>query len=293
VLKRWRQPALMACAVLAAYGIFPAAGQTGASDVETEHMFGFTLGSDIGRPDEGEVEITTVGRFGRQGGAYSALSTTAEFKYPLSGAFRASASATVAHYRIAGVTDLDDRDQFTFSNFAAELDYRVLDRRSAPVGLTLIASPFYGFVDDVSGAPADRYGSDFVIAADRALVPGQLFVALNLVYSLERSRDYASGIISDNSTLGFQVGVAQRVRPWLYIGAEARYLRFYDGLGLESLAGQALYLGPTLYAPVTKGVLISAAWNVQAWGQANGGVPGIDLVNFEQQQALLRLEIDF
>jgi hypothetical protein len=191
--------------------------------VDTEHMFGFTEGTDIGRPGEAEIEIATFGRFGRTGDTYNALSTTAEFKYPLTGSFRVSASATVSHFGITNVTDLDDRDQFAFNSLSAELSYNVLDRRTAPLGLTLIATPFFGFVDDISGAPADRYGLDFVIAADRALVPNALYVALNLVYEFERSRDYASGLLSDSSSLGFQFAAARRLWPWLYLGGEVRY----------------------------------------------------------------------
>jgi hypothetical protein len=57
-------------------------------DIETEHMYGFTIGSGIGRPGESEIELSSIGRFGRQANTYSVFSTTAEYKYPLSGALR-------------------------------------------------------------------------------------------------------------------------------------------------------------------------------------------------------------
>ena len=72
-----------------------------------------------------------------------------------------------------------------------------------------------------------------------------------------------------------------------------RYLRSYDGAGLNALSGQAVYLGPVFLAPIAKGVSLSGAWNMQVWGQAAFVPAGLDLLNFERQQALLRLEIDF
>jgi hypothetical protein len=262
-------------------------------EIETEHMFGFTQGSDIGRSGESEIEVTTTGRFGRDSNAYNVLSTTAEYKYPLSGAFRISGMATISHYGISGVDGLDDRNQFVVDNFAVEFDLRFLDRRKAPFGLTLIAVPFFGFVDGSSGAPADQYGSDFVLAADRELVPDRLFVAVNVAYGFEGSRDHATGVVSDGSSLAFQFGAAARLAPWLYVGAEARYQRAYIGIGLDTLSGQAVYVGPNFYAPVARGVTVSGAWNFQAWGRADVGGGTLDLVNFERHQALLRVEFDF
>jgi hypothetical protein len=261
--------------------------------IETEHMFGFTQGSDIGRPDESEIEISTTARLGRSGIAYNVLSTAVEYKYPLSGAFRINGTATISHYGISAVDGLDNRDQLVVDNVALELDYRFLDRRQAPFGLTLIAVPFFGFVDGSSGAAADQYGSEFVLAADRALIPDRLFAAVNLVYAAARSRDHASGVISDSSSFAFQFGATTRLAPWLYVGAEARYLRACTGIGLDALSGQAVYVGPSLYAPMTRGVTLSAAWNLQAWGQASDGGGAFDLVNFERHQAVVRVEIDF
>jgi hypothetical protein len=260
--------------------------------VETEHMFGFTLGSDIGRPGEGEVELTNIGRFGRQANSYSVLSTTAEYKYPLTGEFRVSGEATVSYFGISGAPAFDDRSQVVFDNVALEFDYRLLDRRKAPIGLTLIAAPFYGFADDASGAPASRVGATFLVAADRELMPGT-FAAINLLYGFESGRDLTTGIVADSSGLGFHVAAARKLFDWLYVGAEARYLRSYDGVGLNALSGQAVYVGPVFLAPIAKGIALSGAWNMQVWGQSSDVPAGLDLLNFERQQALLRLEIDF
>ena len=84
-----------------------------------------------------------------------------------------------------------------------------------------------------------------------------------------------------------------QVVPNVFLGAEARSLRQYDGLGLNSFAGQALYVGPTFYATFGQGYFLSAAWNMQVWGAAAGGSGALDLVNFERHQAKLRVGIAF
>jgi hypothetical protein len=41
-------------------------------------------------------------------------------------------------------------------------------------------------------------------------------------------------------------------------GGEARYLRQYDGPGLDSLAGEGLFLGPTVYVKLSRSTWIAA-----------------------------------
>src|SRR5262249_11090430 len=52
-------------------------------DVDTEHMFGFTEGSDIGAKGERELETDSTGRFGRLGGSYNNVADAAGGKYSL------------------------------------------------------------------------------------------------------------------------------------------------------------------------------------------------------------------
>ena len=48
------------------------------SDIETEDLFGFTVGSDIGNLGEMEGSTESIGRFGRRGGHYRVFSPTFE-----------------------------------------------------------------------------------------------------------------------------------------------------------------------------------------------------------------------
>src|SRR5262249_30722314 len=62
-------------------------------EVDTEHMFGFTQGSDIGEAGEKELETDSTGRFGKFDGSYNKVATEFEAKYSFSDRFRVSAVA--------------------------------------------------------------------------------------------------------------------------------------------------------------------------------------------------------
>src|SRR2546429_7674566 len=264
-----------------------------AGEVDTEHMFGFTEGSDIGEAGEKELEVDSTGRFRKLDGPYNNVATALEAKYSFSDRFRLSAVATVAYYDITGVSVFDDRRQAALQSISFDARFRLFDREHAPFGLTLSVEPHRGFMDEMSGEGADQYGAEFRLLADRELIPGRLFAALNVSYEPEQARLRASGEILRESLLGIGGALAMQVMPNVFIGAEARSLRQYDGLGLNSFAGQALYIGPTFYATFGQGYFLSAAWNVQVWGAVAGSSGALDLVNFERHQAKLRVGVVF
>src|SRR5262249_26795939 len=276
----------------------PAFGATGNraeknGDVDTEHMFGFTEGSDIGAKGERELETDSTGRFGRLGGSYNNVATALEAKYSLSDRFRLSAAATVAHYDISGVNGLDDRPQGALQSVSFDARYRMCDREHAPFGVPISVEPHWGFADDASGAPADEQRAAFRAFADRELIANRLFAALNVGYEPAQTRIHASGETFRESTFGIGAALAMQVMPHVFVGTEVRSLRHYEGLGLNSFAGQALYIGLTLYATFGQGYFLSAAWNVQVWGAVAASSGALDLVNFERHQAKLRLGVSF
>ena len=123
--------ALAACAVCgAAYAAKEAAK---AADVDTEHLFGFTEGSDIGEVGERELESDTTFRSGKNTGAFNDTASELEFKYTAFENFRISAAATLAYYDIGGVTDMDDRRQGSLQSLSLNARYRVLEPRSRAV----------------------------------------------------------------------------------------------------------------------------------------------------------------
>jgi hypothetical protein len=264
-----------------------------AGEVDTEHMFGFTEGSDIGEAGEKELEVDSTGRFGKLDGSYNNVATALEAKYSFSDRFRLSAVATVAYYDITGISGFDDRRQAALQSVSFDARFRLLDREHAPFGLTLSVEPRRGFADEMGGERADQYGAEIRMLADRELIPGRLFAALNVSYEPEQTRLRGSEETLRESMLGIGAALAMQVMPNVFIGAEARTLRHYEGLGLNSFAGQALYIGPTFYATFGQGYFLSAAWNVQVWGAVAGSSGALDLVNFERHQAKLRVGVAF
>jgi hypothetical protein len=85
-----------------------------------------------------------------------------------------------------------------------------------------------------------------------------------------------------------------QVRSGIFVGGEARYLRRYDGLGLDTFAGHGFFIGPTIYFKLSEKAWIAAAWSAQVAGQATASAAGaLDLVNFERHQARVLFGVNF
>jgi len=266
---------------------------TDGEGIDTQFIFGFTSGADVGDLGDKEIEHQTIAQFGKRDGSYAALRDELRYETSPIENFRFEFGPVLSFYDITGVIGLDDRRQGSFDGLVAEFRYKLLDRRRAPFALTLGAEPRWGRFDETSGAPADRYSSEFLLAADTELSKGLIFAALNLVYEPEAVRSRRTGEWQQNATIGVFAAVTTRIRPELFVGMEARYLRSYDGFGFNSLTGEALFAGPTMYLHLSKTLAISGAFGIQAAGHAVN-VPGfLDLTNFTRYQATFRLEYNF
>ena len=67
----------------------------------------------------------------------------------------------------------------------------------------------------------------------------------------------------------------------------------WNGFGLDALAGQALFVGPTAYVQLSEQSRLTASWSMQAWGHTAGAGTGLDLLNFERHQARLVYGVNF
>jgi hypothetical protein len=277
--------------LLIAFALSPCAGY--AEGLETTHIFGFTIGTDVNQVGEIEGEIESTGRFGKSTGTYSVLSNAFGLKFIPFENFSIEPGISITYQNIAGVPDLEDRNGWAFEAASLEFRYRVLDRSQAPVGLTLGIDPSFGTIDDISGAPADRYGSNFILAIDQELVATRLFAAFNFIYGLEALRSHDTSVWEHQSSLAFAVATTAQIYPGVLLGGEVRYLRAYDGMSLDRLAGQAVFMGPTFYAKFSERLWMSAAWNIQIAGSAAAQVGPQDLSNFERHQAKLRFGYNF
>jgi hypothetical protein len=264
-----------------------------AEGIDTEHLFAFMIGTDTGDAGEREFQSQTTGRFGKESGRYRAGDQELELEFVPFRDFRIELGSSFAAHDISGVPGFDDRRQLAWQGVSIDLRYRFLDRETAPFGFTVALSHQADKLDETSGAAAWHVGTDVTLAFDREIVPGLSVAALNLIYQPEWTRFAATDTAEQESTIGAAFALMARVSPNIFFGGEARYLRRYEGIGLEEFAGQALFVGPTAYFQLSERSRLTAAWSVQAWGRAVGSNAALDLANFERHQARLVFGISF
>ncbi len=262
-------------------------------DVDTQFLFGFTQGADTGEPGDREIEWQLAGRFGKADGRYAAYASQLRGEFSPWRDFRFEAGIFVDYHSIAAVSGFDDREAVRFGGFVGEARWRILDRRSALVGLTIGAEPHWAEVDDLTGQPVSNWGSEFSLALDRELVSDRLFAAINLLYDPEWTQFTLDGSWQKQSTLGLSAALTGRLDDAIFVGIEAHHLLTYDGTGLESYSGQALFVGPTAYWQVTRTLAVSAAWSFQVAGGAVDLAGPLNLRDYERYEGRLRLEYNF
>jgi len=261
--------------------------------VETEHLFGFTVGSDVDEPGVRHFIAELDGRFTRRTGSYAAFSQRFEYASSPWRDFHVALGASFSGHDIAGVIGLDDRRQAAFEGFSLELRQRLLDRAQAPFGLTLVAEPHWKRADETSGAQVDSFATEFRIAADKELIKDKLYGALNLIYEPEWSRLKSAGDVERESTLGMSLAAMTALAPGMLAGGEVRYLRKYEGAALNTFTGEAIYLGPVLFINVSHTVSLIAAYSTQIAGRAAGTSGNLDLDHFERHLAKLKAAAHF
>ncbi len=290
VLATKRAGTAKSCLLLV-LSIVPAGARS--TTIETEHLFGFTIGSDVGYVGEREIESSVNGRFAKRNGTYNAVSGTLSAEFVPIPNLRTEFTGAVVSYDIAGVSGLADQRYTAFGGLSADIRYRLLDRATAPFGFAVGAEPHWGRTDDVTGEPVSQYGVDFVAAADWEIIPDRVVAAFNLLYQAEAKRSKAIGLWSQEATAGVAIAVMAQVHSGIFVGGEARYLSKYDGLGLDRFAGQGFFAGPTIYVKLSERAWIAAAWSAQVAGQATTSAGSLDLVNFERRQARLLFGVNF
>lgn len=264
-----------------------------AQEIETEHLFGFTLGSDVGSRGEREIESATATRIGKRGGSYGAVTQKLSLELVPAENLRTEFSAIGVSHDIIGVPGFDNRRQLGFGGLSAEVRYRLLDRNSAGIGLTLAAEPHWSRFEEVSGEHTRQYGVDLAVAIDKELVRDRVVAAVNLLYQPEAARSPVTGTWSNESMAGVASALMVQVRPGILVGGEARYLRRYDGLGFDAFAGQAVFVGPTVYAAISDRAWFTLAYSAQVAGHEVGHPAALDLRGFERHQVRFLFGVTF
>jgi hypothetical protein len=264
-----------------------------ADPIETEHLFAFTIGSDVGNVGDREIEGSVTGRFAKRTGTYDAGSGTMSAEFVPLANLRTEFTGMVNAYDISGVSGFTDQHEVAFGGLSVDIRYRLLDRNSAPFGFAIGAEPHWNRVDDLTGEQVGQYGADFVAAADWEIVRDRIVAAINLIYQPDATRLKLTGSWSQEATAGIAAGLMAQIRPGILVGGEARYLRQYDGLGLDNLAGQGLFVGPTVYFKLSEQAWLTVGWSAQVAGHAAEVAGSLDLVNFERQQVRVLFGVDF
>jgi hypothetical protein len=264
-----------------------------AEPIETEHLFAFTIGSDVGDVGDREIEGSATSRFSKRTGTYDANSGTLSAEFVPLPNLRTEFTGVIDAYNISGVYGFADRHETAFGGLSVDIRYRLLDRSSAPFGLAIGAEPHWDRVDDLTGERVSQYGADLVAAADFEIVRDRIVAAVNLIYQPYSTRFNLTGIWSQEATAGVAGALMAQIRPGILIGGEARYLRQYDGLGFDNLAGQGFFVGPTAYFKLTDQAWLTVAWSTQVAGHATAVAGSLDLVNFERQQVRVLFGVNF
>jgi len=261
--------------------------------IDSEHLFGFVEGSDIGSMGEREVKNETTVRTGRATGSFTNVANELEIKYTIANNLRIATGATFSRFDVDGVVGVDQAHRVATQSASFNARVRVLERDSASPGITLSFEPHWGFVDETSGTRIGHFGTQLALLIDREIIPQRLLGAFNLSFENDRVRPVAPSIVQHESILSSGVAVATQASPGIWLGAELRYLRNYDGALLNAFAGQAIYFGPTAFAALPHNFWLSAALNGQLWGRATGVGGSLDLTNFERYQAKVRIGFNF
>jgi hypothetical protein len=264
-----------------------------AAGVDSEHMFGFTVGSDIGSAGEIEIEAESDSGLGRRAGRYIAAMNALQLKATLTDQIRISPHIEFSHHAIAAVPGMADLARTTFAAGGVELKYRVLNRADAPFGLTLGLDASAGRLDAATGQPARDYGLHLSAALDRELIPDRLFGAINLLHAPSWLRDHATGAWTQASQSGIGAALVGRIGEGVYLGGEVRYLRAHESTGWSGFSGEAVFAGPSIFVMLTPRATMTVAWNAQIAGHAAGETGALDLKNFERHQVRVRFGFGF
>ena len=264
-----------------------------AEGIDTEHIFGFMIGTDVGNPGEREFQSQTTGRFSKSGGRYRAVGQEFELEFVPAKDFRIELGSAFAAHDINGVPDFEDRRQLAWQGVSVDLRYRFLDRDTAPLGLTFALESHADRIDETTAAAVRSYGTAFTLAFDRELIPNFAVAALNLFYQPEWTRLVGTGAAEQESTIGAAFAVMAQMRPGFLVGGEARYLRKYEGIALQEFSGEALFVGPTAYFKLSESSRLTLAWSFQAWGRSARSNAALDLADFERHQARLVFGVNF
>lgn len=253
-----------------------------AMDFDTEHIFGFAEGSDIGAKGELEIESVTVGSLGAIG-TYSSADNETSLRYGVTDELRLSAGTLTNYFNIQNVPGLSDRNAMEFSGVITEVRWRILDWRTSPIGMTLSLNPSWCRTDPMSGQASVNNALPVILLIDKAIIPGKFYSVFNLIYEPSFQR---TNSISEHSFI-IIAGGSYAITPNFIFGAEIRH---ENSAWNGNLDAHALFAGPNLFVRLAKDFTAKIAWAAQI---PDAGAHTIDLTNYQRHQVELQFAYNF
>src|SRR6266436_6940941 len=96
------------------------AGGVRAEGIDTEHLFGFMIGTDVGTVGEREFQSETTGRFAKNGGNYRAVGQQLELEFLPANNFHVEMGTSFAAKEINGVMGCDDRRELSWQGVSVD-----------------------------------------------------------------------------------------------------------------------------------------------------------------------------
>lgn len=263
-----------------------------AHGVETEGLFAFVDGSDIGVKGERHFTFQLDGAFKKHDGTFRAITPKVELSYNPADRLHIGLEFWGDRFKVQNNSDFDDQNRW---GGGVALEFKaVLAKRGegSPFGMALVLAPHFSTSEPVSGEPARHYALEVKLITDVELVTDKVFAAFNLLYEPERVRPRGEEWEKE-SLFGASAGIMTRLSPALFAGGEIQYFRKYEGYFFNEFAGQALYVGPALHMKFGEQASLSLGWAVQVAGKAEGDPRSLDLVNFERHRGTFRYSAHF
>ena len=264
-----------------------------------ENPFVYSYTADLEEPGETEAELWITDRRGKADGHYDAQDYRLELEHGFGERFSASAYVNFASHHVSGIEpDLAPvhRD-FAFQGVSAEFKYKLLDDEKDGIGFTLYAEPGWSRIHDVEGEKGAEYELELKAIFSKGFNHDKVIWAGNLTFEPEWEHERTDTVAAAehwNKELKLQAstGVALRILPQLYVGAEARYAGVYPRWtsGLHSEAS-ALFAGPTVSFSADEW---SATLSfLPQLGGSPSPVGGRNLDEFEKREIRLRISHEF
>jgi len=264
-----------------------------AEEQDSEHLFGFTEGSDIGPVGEKELEMGLFGRFGARSGRFSALTQSTELKWGIAQDWRVAPGLYLDWHNLRNVPGIPNTNNVTVEGFSFEIKRRLLDREKSPFGLTLAVVPTLARING-DGQRETGFDTNFLLIADRELIEGKLFGSINVNYAPSYGHLPRATGWSPSSELGTSAALSWKLTDKLFMGGELRHVWAYEGAFLNDGLGHALFTGPNFFLRLAENMWVAGGWNVQVAGNAAGEAGRrLDLTNFQRHEARLRLGFSF